>query len=257
MNDHDLDRLVASTAPVRDAWLDGLDLRDAESELMEEIMATGNPALPSSAPSTDEGAPAEVPSPFDHPPHSVRTPRRTRRFRLAVGIGLVAATLVGVVLVRSTTGNGDDGTVHAASEPTISPMIADPLPDGFAVNLVYPEEGSDPPSVSPGPANTSVYGDLTTTAITDDVVIKTAPSEPDGDVLGEDVPVRGAQGTLCSPGPNQCDFGNNVTGVGWTEGPGLYISVESRTTTASRCWRSPRVWSSTTAPSSSATSPPT
>ena len=216
MNDHELDRLVASAAPVRDSWVAGLDLRDAEDELMEEIMATANTqAPPASGPSTDRS------SPFGGEP---------RRFKLAVAVGLAAALLVGVVVVRSTTGSGDDdGDVRTPGEPTIMPMIADSVPDGFEVGLVVPEEGLLPePSTPGGPIDTWIYGDLTATALTNDVLLSIAASAPEGTSLSEPVTVRGRQGSLCSPGPHQCDLGNNITGVSWTEASGLYVTVESR-----------------------------
>jgi hypothetical protein len=40
MNDAELDRLVAATAPITEARVAALDLRDAEVELMEQVMAT-------------------------------------------------------------------------------------------------------------------------------------------------------------------------------------------------------------------------
>ena len=216
MNDHELDRLVASAAPARDSWVAGLDLRDAEDELMEEIMATTNTeAPPTSVPPTERS------SPFSG---------RPRRFKVAVAVGLAAALVVGVVLARSLAGDGDDegGDVRTPGEPTIMPMIADPVPDGFEVDLVDPEEGLEPEPSPGGPIDTWVYGDLTATALTNDVVLSAAPSAPEGTILSEPVTVRGRQGSLCSPGPNQCDFGNNVTGVSWTEASGLYVTVESR-----------------------------
>src|SRR6266508_408236 len=215
MNDHELDRLVASAAPVRDGWLGGLDLWDAEAELTEEIMATTDTAVPPAS-----GPPTNEPSPF------ARAPRRSR---LAAAMGLVAASLAVVVLVRSMAGNGNDvDEVKAGSAPAITPMLADPVPDGYEVDFADPEKGPDPRPSPVGPINTWVYGDLTATALTNDVVIKTEPTAPELTVATEPVTVRGRRGGLCSPGSYQCDFGNSRTGVSWTEDSGVYVALQSR-----------------------------
>lgn len=233
MNDQELDELVAAAAPVSEAWIAALDLGDAETELMEEIMATtGTPEPVLPEPSTEPGMEPGMEPPGQPPPERSPTGGTARRFKLAV-VGVAAALLVGVVVVRATGGggDGDDGTsdVQTPSEAAVPPMLADPRPEGFEVRMVEPAEGLAPAPPSDGPIDTWVYGELTPNAVTNDVVLRMSPSPPEGDVLGEPVSVRGQQGTLCSPGPNQCDFGNNVTGVSWTEPSGAYVSVESRT----------------------------
>lgn len=195
------------------------------------MATTDTPAFPGSGPPDGPGPLPEGPSPLAGEPRTAR-----RRFTPAVALGAAAALLAGVVLARSTMGadggGSEPGDVGTSGPPTVTPMIADPLPDGFEVGSVSPETGPDPAPPSTGPVDTRIYGDVTATAITNDVVVTVEATEPDthgGTPLGEEVTVRGRQGLLCSPGPNQCDFGNNVTGVSWTEPTGEHISVESRT----------------------------
>lgn len=224
MNDHELDRLVATAAPVRDSWVGGLDLRDAENELMEEIMATEETSatLPSGPPTK----PSRPSPPAGGEP---------RRFKLAVAVGVAAALLVGVVLARSMAGNGGDGDdgadFQATNQQTITPMIADPVPEGFetiTVPRVEPDSQPEPPA---GTTYAWIYGDLTATGLTNDVVIRTSPSEgiplPE-DLPGEPVTVRGRSGLLCSPESIQCDSGNDLTTVRWTDDSGLHVILESR-----------------------------
>lgn len=256
MNDHEIDRLVASAASVRDAWVVGLDLGDAETELMEEIMATTNPSAgtpaadmtradtPAADADTDTDTEAETdeasgpstrqpsPSPLDW------TARSPRRLKLAVAAGVVAASLVGVVLVRSTGGNdsGDRGAdVGAVTETgAVTPMIADPVPAGFEVDMAMPPEGPDPEPVPPaGPINMWLYGDLTATAVTNDVMIRVEPGAgPAGSALPTDarnsVTVRGRPGLVCTPERGPCSYANNVTGVSWMEDSGTWVTIESR-----------------------------
>lgn len=244
MNDHELDRLVASVARARAGWVDGHDLRDAEHELMEEIMAT---------PRTDEADEADRadldPSPATplagaagtYPPaRSGRSGRRSattarRRVPVAAAVGLAAALLAGVVLVRVSGGGGDGADVVTPAEGAVAPMVVDPVPEGFSVTSAG-DQGEPPPDDW---VDTWVYGRLDATAIADDVVLSVAPAAPfpldavaDG-TLGEPVTVRGEPAIVCSPGPLACDFGGevigDVTGVSWTEAPGAYVTVESRT----------------------------
>lgn len=215
MNDHELDRLVASAAPVRDRWVAGLDLRDAENELMEEIMATTNPEVT-----------LQSESPGDPPPRSNGS---RSRFRLAIALAAAAALLIGVVAVRTLTPDDKDGVVQSPT-PDILPMIADALPQGMAVTAAWPESGFAHEPQASGPIDTWIYGDLTPTAVTSSLVLQVTPELEDGStMLGEPVTVRGKPGVACSPGPYQCDFGNKLTGVVWTEGPDVRISIESGT----------------------------
>lgn len=243
MNDHELDRLVASATHVRDGWVDGFDLRAAEDELLEEIMATTDmdPPVPLAP------APSDGPSPFDREAGRFDGRPDRRRFRLAVALGAAAAVLVGVVLMRSTGGDGDrdgadePGDVGTSADQAVAPMIVDPLPDGFEVGLITPEEGLAPEPLPDEEVDTWVHGDLTEAGLTNDVVISVEPSapsvevEPEGEgvggALGEPVTVRGKEGTLCSFGPplTACEPGVQLTGVSWTESPDLYITVQSRT----------------------------
>ena len=72
MNDHELDQLVATAALVDDGWVGTLDLRDAESELMEEIVSTPRTSVPTGPTDTPmPGAPGAA--------RRVDPPRRWRR----------------------------------------------------------------------------------------------------------------------------------------------------------------------------------
>ena len=234
MNDHQLDQLVATAALVDDGWVGTLDLRDAESELMEEIVSTPRTSVPT--------GPTETPMPGAPEPPAAPTaeelapfrgaPRRRRRVRVAVGAAaavVIAALAVGALLTRDAgEGDGDD-QVWAAAGSGVVPAILDPALDGYEVALASDGDGSPTPPAEGGPPNTWVYGDLSDTGVANDIVIRVAPQAPGGTILSEPVTVRGTQGSLCSPGPTQCDFGNNITGVSWTDPSGIYLEVESRT----------------------------
>ena len=236
MNDHELDQLVATAALVDDGWVGTLDLRDAESELMEEIVSTPRTSVPTGptdtptagTPGPPEEAPAGEVTPFRG------APRRRHRVRVTVGVAaavVIAALAVGALLTRGAgEGDGDgDDQVWAAAGSGVVPAILDPAPDGYEVASTSDGDGSPIPPPEGGPPNTWVYGDLSDTGLANDIVIRVAPQAPEGTILSEPVAVRGTQGALCSPGPTQCDFGNNVTGVKWTDPSGIYIEVESRT----------------------------
>ena len=236
MNDHELDQLVATAALVDDGWVGTLDLRDAESELMEEIVSTPRTSVPDGP--TDTPMPGAPEPPFEAPAEEVTpfrgAPRRRHRVRVTVGVAaavVIAALAVGALLTRGAgEGDGDgDDQVWAAAGSGVVPAILDPAPDGYEVASTSDGDGSPIPPPEGGPPNTWVYGDLSDTGLANDIVIRVAPQAPEGTILSEPVAVRGTQGALCSPGPTQCDFGNNVTGVKWTDPSGIYIEVESRT----------------------------
>jgi hypothetical protein len=124
MNDERLDALLAATNPTSDASIRSLDLGAAESELMEEIMATTS--------QTDLGMVGSPPGPTADP---------RRRYRLVVGLVAAAAAIaVAIVGVRMAT----DETMPS-SEPT--PVDLDPtaphvlldLP-GWSMDYVYEDE---------------------------------------------------------------------------------------------------------------------
>lgn len=211
MNDHELDRLVATATHVRDSWVDGFDLRAAEDELLEEIMATTDSDAPDLA--GVEPPPSE-PAPFAS---------RPGRFKLAVAIGVAAALVVGIVLVRSLgdDGDSDEGRVGTSQHLPIQPMIADPVPEGHEVNLVFPEQGPEPMEGS-DEIDTVMFGERTETALNDDVVIFVEPTPPDGEIVGgSPVPVRGQEGTVSG------DTGNIE--LSWTEPSGVHLTVLSHT----------------------------
>lgn len=127
MNDHELDRLVAEATHVRDSWVAGFDLRAADDQLMEEIMATTDtPAFPGSGPPDGPGPLPEGPSPLASEPRPGR-----RRFTPAVALGAAAALLAGVVLARSTMGadgGSETGDVGTSGIPMQDLPEAEPPP---------------------------------------------------------------------------------------------------------------------------------
>jgi hypothetical protein len=221
MNDHELDRLVASATHVRDGWVDGLDLRAAEDELMEEIMATTDIPVPLTS----------GPPPGGPPPDEPSTSRaKPRRLRLVVAVGAAAALVTGVVVARSMAGDSDDAAgVSTTGDSPILPMILDPVPDGFEL-LSASGEWLEPEPTGDGQIDTWLYGDVSETAVTNDVLVNVGSRS--SEMNGAPVVVRGKDATLCSPGPDECEIGvSNLTMVSWAERPDLHVTVASRSFT--------------------------
>jgi hypothetical protein len=214
MNDHELHRLVAEATHVRDSWVAGFDLRAAEDELLEEIMATTD--FPTSAGAAPPGAP-----PPDGPP-AFRD--RPSRFKLAVAVGVAAALVVGVVVVRSLSG-GDAGGVErgdvTSGGSAITPMIADPVPAGLEAYDIYPAAGPGPTDTETD-ADTVIFGVATATALEDDVVVFVEATAPDGEIVGgRPVTVRGQEGTVAG--------GDGDLSLSWTEPAGVHLTLNSHT----------------------------
>lgn len=203
MNDHELDRLVATATHVRDSWVEGFDLRAAEDELLEEIMATTDSDAP-------ERAGVEPP-----PSEPAQFASRPGRFKLTVAIGVAAALVVAVVLVRSVGGDRDVGT---SDQPTIQPMIADPIPEGTDVAMVEPFEGTEP--IESDEVETVVFGEVTETAVRNDVVISVGTAAP---ASGARVTVRGQDGQA-----GTYSDGDGVVWVSWTEPSDVQLTMYSR-----------------------------
>jgi hypothetical protein len=119
MNDDELDRMVAAAAPIADGQVASLGLRDAEIELMEEIMAT-------TTNDTDVGVAREPRPPW----------RRRVTYRVAAAAAVAVVVTAGVVSMlgpddddggRSETGGG----MTAVGTTDLPRLIPDEVPDGL------------------------------------------------------------------------------------------------------------------------------
>jgi hypothetical protein len=227
MTDHELDRLLPDASPLTDARAAALELRDAETELLETIMAT----------STDQ--PTElVVSPLSdnghQPPYGPRRVRRQRRL-----LPLAAAAAVGflVAVAVITLGNRDDSPpAVTADDPP--PAEDDEVPRLLAADIPAPyqlantmtmytdgEVASDQPSPGAGVSYTAYYsppgpGPNGLAWIT----VETRAGEPFPE-SGRPVTVRGHEGRIESVPTNGSMIGS-IT-VRWTEAPGVHVLVSA------------------------------
>lgn len=227
MTDHELDRLLPDASPLTDARAAALELRGAETELLEKIMAT----------STDQ--PTElVVGPLSanghRPPDEsgrVRRPRRLLPYAAAATFGfLVAAAAI-------TWGDRDDSrpAVTAENPP---PAEADEVPRLLAADIPAPYQlantmtmytdgamASDRPSPGAEVSHTAYYsppgpGPNGLEWIT----VETREGEP-FPPTGRPVTVRGHEGRIESVPTNGSMIGS-VT-VRWTEAPGVHVLVSA------------------------------
>jgi hypothetical protein len=101
MNDHEIDNLMAATAPVSDAAVAGWDLAGTETHLCEEIMSqhtVESPHAPADRPAERGDSPEETPAVL--PPGRGR--RRARPLVLAAAVLAAVAAVGGTVAVRSS-----------------------------------------------------------------------------------------------------------------------------------------------------------
>ncbi|MGH9213207.1 MAG: hypothetical protein ACRD2C_21425 [Acidimicrobiales bacterium] len=227
MSDDQLDRLVADISPFSDPTVTSLDLRHAETELMEEIMATDM---------------TEVDLGVGGPRDETKRQRLRRGHRVAIGAVAAAAAIVAAVLVVG--GGGDEpeneGDVSTQPPPEIPRLLADVVPDGYELTSTVdaPQEQHDQEIVSDDVRVTRdayLYGDADAENPFEsgDLVITTlrhSAEDPDGGLSmypGEqvEVQVRGHDGLVCSPDACSAD---GATTVHWLEEPGFEVSLTSR-----------------------------
>jgi hypothetical protein len=221
MNDDELDRLVANAAPVRDSRVAALDLRDAEDDLLEEIMAT----------TTTRVSLRGGPSPDGDGPQRAR-----HRLRSALAIGTVAAATIAVFVVI-TRDDKDVVTETPSKQPTTTlpttvtvtpgistePLVALPIPDEYEL-VSAGEDTTD----AGGQTYTVEYrlkeidldrnfsGFVITTTVDPDGSVWESlggAGEDDGlEVRGHDAVWEGAAGTIY---------------VNWQESDGVVVTVSS------------------------------
>ncbi|HKE75135.1 MAG TPA: hypothetical protein VKB57_16050 [Acidimicrobiales bacterium] len=219
MNDTELDRLVAAAAPVSDAHLAALDLRDADVELIENVM---------SASAGGVGPTPESP---------LATPRRQRRRRrglvAAAAMAAITAAAIAVAAVHPATGGRHDD-VATRGENDLPRLVADPPPRGYpVVTLDKHGAGSSfwPSALVAASGTTVLYGDVVAEDPTHDLVV-TAAAGADTHELYRDrtgprsVTVRGHRAQACADGLCGNVPGNKT--VSWDERAGLTIILQSR-----------------------------
>jgi hypothetical protein len=226
MNDEKLDQLVAATAPIGDTRVASLDLRDAETELMEEIMA---PSASEVILTADLAAPC----------------RRRRRRRVLVAAAAVVAVVGATVTVLALrSGSDDEGTkpddVSTQGLVELPRLIADPAPEGFDPPIIDAPSHMPPRDANGVPVPDGylrLYGDVGAEEPSSDLVVEVAPytdATPTrflpGNAHMDPVTVRGHDGLACHGA--SCGSGSNSFGpsavVGWEERPGLEIVLRSR-----------------------------
>lgn len=214
MTDDELDRMVATLAPVSDRWVAGLDLGDAEAELLEEIMAIAPTRV-------DE---AQHPAPGRH------------RLRLVVAIGAVAAAVLAVVAIRSADKDEDIRPIESTttSVPPAGaaprPLISAEPPDGLEILHAGDSRSFGPGFGQPAEVQGTYYGDVTSPEPTNDVVIMTFLFDQ---VVVEspqavDVTVRGRPGRARPPVEDPDALAPAAALVGWMEGSGRSVVIASR-----------------------------
>lgn len=214
MNDTELDRLVAATSPITDADLAALDLRDADVELMENVMAA----------SDDRGEPASE-SP-------VVAPRRRRRWGLVAGaaVAAITAAAIAAAAVLPVTGGRD---VATRGESDLPRLVADPPPRGYPV-VTLDKDGAQsfwPSPLVAASGYTVLYGDVRAFDPTHDLVLTAAAGADTHKMYGDGtvrrpVTVRGHRGQACLGGG--CGNVPGAKTVSWDERAGLTIILQSR-----------------------------
>jgi hypothetical protein len=216
MNDDELDRMLAHAAPITDGQVAALGLRDAETELMEEIMAT---------------TPTEV--------RLARTtggPARGRRLRYRlVAVGAVAAAAAAAVLLVHDGTDGrhmaEAGSIRAADGTELPFLVPDDLPAGLRPASVA-EHGQPEAWDVVALFGHATDGDLPTV----DLVISWMNANEDSTMVPDTgldpVTVRGHDGRACS-GAACSAYGPGVqAAIEWTEQPGKAFSMTSPSLTA-------------------------
>jgi hypothetical protein len=226
MTDRELDQRVADTAPVSDAWVASLDLRGAEMDLMEEIMAMDSTEL--------DLAPEPPPQ---------RTGRA--RYRIVIGAAVVAAALVTVVVgVRSTEDKTNDTQTDVTTPPTdeVPRLLAGWVPEGFelantltdtataiAIGDIATTVGDPNAESEPGAdvSYTAYYSSTPTAAGLGWIDITTSSDLSAREVGGTESPVtvRGHEGTMYTTAANGSIIGS--ISVRWEEAPNIMVTVSA------------------------------
>jgi hypothetical protein len=203
MNDDELDRMVAGAAPITDGHVASLGLRDAATELLEEIMAT----------TTDELQLARDPRPPGQ--------RRRTRYRALAAAGAVVA--LGTAAVLGLRAQDDVATVGSDSETPpatadLPRLVPGDLPAGLALDSAYEFEGPR-------------FWDEMATYGRDLAISWTRDGTGSGIEPGielEQIAVRGHQGHACTGATcAQLGLSGIEAGVEWIERPGLQIYLAS------------------------------
>jgi hypothetical protein len=222
-DDHfELRRRLASATPVTDSQVAALDLRDAETELLEEIMAT----------TTDTSGTPEVDL-HSRPPE---VDRRHVGFRLAVAAAAVAVLgTAAVVGLGGDNGKGvSDAPVGAAGRPDgqwgpgeLPRLVPTDVPAGLELTDVY-DSGQASEHDYVAYFGHEVDGELPVV----DLAISWSNANEES-TLGPpsgwgQVGVRDGDGYSCSGSLCEQTLGSNVAGgLRWTESPGKSFDLAS------------------------------
>jgi hypothetical protein len=218
MNDAELDRLVAATAPITEARVAALDLRDAEVELMEKVMATS---------ASEKTLSSESP---------IAAPRRRHRWRRLAGaaVAALAAATIAVVTVHAVTDDRrNDVAIGGEVEVGLPRLIADPPPDGYPVATLEAEGAQTAweSTLDAESGYTVLYGDVAAPDPSNDLVLTVAAGAQTDMLYGhgeglQPVTVRGHRGQACAHG--RCGVIPGGSTVSWDERSGLTIILQSR-----------------------------
>jgi hypothetical protein len=212
MNDDELDRLVATSAPITEGQVASLDLRDAEIELMEEIMAT----------TTREVRLVGEPRP----------PRpRLTGFRIAAAAAAVVAVVAAGVAI---SGQDDSGSVDTGSTTPAGTELPYLVPDHLPAGLSL--AGAHALGQPTWYDNTVVYGRPAAEGLPDvDLTVSWVNANDEAthgsSTAYSPVTVRGHDGYACS-GAACAGVGPGVqAAVEWTERAGKFFYLASPTLT--------------------------
>ena len=226
MSDDELDRLVAALSPVNDVRVASLDLREAEVELLEAIIAM---------PATDMAVPRGTPS--------NRSRARRAPYRASLALAVAAAVALAVLGLNIVKDGGEPADVATGQPAEVPRLIPDPVPEGFELDRAtdwppagWPDEmvsafqtssdeihmASTAHSIRYAPPNTPPGGTSLWIATRDGTAADAARWSTEMEMPGGEAPrveVRGHEGwTLSQPL-------EDWLGLLWEEAPGVYVSV--------------------------------
>jgi hypothetical protein len=226
-DDTELLRRLASATPVTDSQVARFDLRDAETELLEEIMATTTDTV------DDPGADSARVLDLHGQPSG--PDRRHAGFRVAVAAAAVAALAGGLLLTRGdSSGGGDVGGTGVASpgasdDVELPRLMPGDVPDDLEITdfHLYGQWSSWDYLAAFGHASETA-GEL---PVVDLNIRWDVANEDSGSGaspgLTAGAPVRGHDGFACA-GTACADVGPGVqASIEWTERPGTEFSMTS------------------------------